>query len=178
MGLRQVADGTGRVELVNVAGPTRTLGGEAFLRWSQDPFYVTGSYTYVHSSEIDPDVGERRAVPLTPEHQAGIVAIWEPEGRGRVGLEVYYTGVQQLDDNPYRSTSAPYVHIGIMAERRFGPARIFVNAENLLDVRQTDYDPLVRPSVGLGGRWTTDVWAPLDGRVANLGVRVNFAGGT
>lgn len=69
-----------------------------------------------------------------------------------------------------------YVHIGIMVERRFGPARLFVNAENLLDVRQTSYDPLVRPSVGLGGRWTTDVWAPLDGRVANLGIRLDLAG--
>lgn len=176
VGLRQLIDGTGRVELVNLAGPTYTLGSEIFLRWSHHPFYVTGSYTYVHSSEIDPDEGQLRAVPLTPEHQAGIVAIWEQEGRGRVGLEVYYTGVQQLDDNPYRAASAPYLHIGIMAERRFGPARIFVNAENLLDVRQTDYDPLVRPSVGPGGRWTTDVWAPLDGVVANFGVRVNFVG--
>jgi iron complex outermembrane receptor protein len=63
-----------------------------------------------------------------------------------------------------------------MAERRFGPIRVFVNAENLLDVRQTKHDPLVRPTVGMGGRSTTDVWVPLDGRVANVGVRWNFAG--
>lgn len=91
-------------------------------------------------------------MPLTPEHQAGVVAIWEHAGRGRAGLEVYYTEVQQLDDNPYRSASAPYIHIGVMAEHRFGPPRVFLNAENLLDVRQTDYDPLVRPVVGSGGR--------------------------
>ncbi len=177
VGLRQLTDGTGRVELVNVAGPTRTLGSEVFVRWTHESLQVTGSYNYVHSAETDPNTGTRRAVPLTPEHQAGVVAVWEQEGRGRVGLEVYYTGVQQLDDNPYRTASKPYVHIGVMVERRFGPARVFVNAENLLDVRQTAYDRLVRPSVGSGGRWTTDVWAPLDGRVANMGVRVNLAGG-
>jgi len=176
VGLRQLLDGTGRAQLANLASPTRTVGGELFVRWSHDPIYVTTSYTYVHSSEIDPDSGVRRAVPLTPEHQAGIVAIWEREGSGRVGLEVYYTGVQQLDDNPYRSASKPYVHLGIMVERRFGRARVFFNAENLLDVRQTSYDPLVRSSIGLGGRWTTDVWAPLDGRVANLGIRLDAAG--
>ena len=177
VGLRQLLDGSQRVELVNVAGPTRTLGTEAFLRWSHPPFFVTGSYTYVHASEVDPEAGDRRAVPLTPAHQAGLVAVWEEEGRGRAGLEIYYTGVQRLDDNPYRSASRPYLHLGIMAEHRFGPARLFVNAENLLDIRQTHYDSLVRPAVGPGGRWTTDVWAPLDGLVANVGVRVDLAGG-
>jgi hypothetical protein len=66
------------------------------------------------------------------------------------------------------------VHVGILAERRVGAARVFVNAENLLDVRQTKHDPLVRPFPGLGGRWTNDVWAPLDGRVANMGVRYEW----
>jgi iron complex outermembrane receptor protein len=59
----------------------------------------------------------------------------------------------------------------VLVERRVGRARVFVNAENLLDVRQTTTAPLVLPSRGLGGRWTTDVWAPLDGRVINAGVR-------
>jgi iron complex outermembrane receptor protein len=89
-------------------------------------------------------------------------------------VEVYYTGSQPLDDNPYRATSKPYVHLGILGERRFGPARVFLNAENLLGTRQTDYDPLVLPVRGIGGRWTTDVWAPLDGRTANLGVRLSW----
>ena len=40
---------------------------------------------------------------------------------------------------------------------------VFLNAENLLDVRLTDYQPLVRPQAGPGGRWTVDAWAPLEG---------------
>jgi iron complex outermembrane receptor protein len=174
VGLRPLNDGRGGVELVNVAEPARTAGTELFLGWSRGPVRLVGTYTYVHSSEADPEDGTRRTVPLTPAHQAGLVAVHEEEGSGRVGLEVYYTGAQQLDDNPYRVSSKPYVHIGLMAERRLGPVRAFVNAENLLDVRQTRYHPLVLPSVGPGGRWTTDVWAPLDGRVANLGVRIDL----
>lgn len=69
--------------------------------------------------------------------------------------------------------SKPYLHIGVLAERRFGRARVFINAENLLGHRQTQYDPLVLPTRGLGGRWTTDVWGPLEGRVAKFGVRLD-----
>ena len=174
VGLREVAGSGGdRVTLVNVAGPTRTAGGELLMRWKPEPFHVTASYTFVRSTEEDPETGLQRDVPLTPRHQAGLVTMWEQEERSRVGVEVYYTGRQELDDNPYRLTSAPYVHIGVMGERRFGRARIYVNAENLLDYRQTDYDPLVLPVRGLGGRWTVDVWGPLEGRVANVGIRLD-----
>ena len=100
--------------------------------------------------------------------------MWEREGDARVGVEVYYTGAQTLVDNPYRFTSKPYVHVGTLAERRFGSVRLFVNAENLLDFRQTKYDSLLLPARGIGGRWTTDVWGPLEGRVANAGLRVDF----
>ncbi len=173
-GLRTVpADGT-RLELVNLSEPTRTSGSELLARWRPEPFHLTASYTYVHSRETDPEAGERTRAPLTPVHQAGAVAAWEAEGKARVGIEIYYTGRQLLRDDAYRTQSRAYVHIGVMAERRYGPARLFVNAENLLDVRQTKHDPLVRPSPGPGGRWTNDVWAPLDGRVANIGIRADF----
>jgi iron complex outermembrane receptor protein len=83
-----------------------------------------------------------------------------------------WRGRQSLDDDPYQASSRFYVHVRLLAAWRLGAARVFVNAENLLDVRQTRYDPLVRPFRGLGGRWTTDVCAPLDGRVANVGLRL------
>lgn len=100
--------------------------------------------------------------------------MWEPEGVGRVGLEVYYTGRQRLEVNPYRRESRPYVIVGLLAERRFGRFRVFLNAENLTDVRQTRWDSLLRPTQGTDGRWTVDAWAPLDGRVFNGGLRLQF----
>lgn len=172
--LRAVEGSSTRVQLVNVDHPTRTAGGELLMRWRPEPLHVTGSYTFVRSTEQDPETGVRREAPLTPRHQAGIVTMWEQEGSARAGLEVYYTGRQFLDDNPYRSESEPYVHIGILAERWFGSARIFINAENLLGYRQTRYDPLLLPARGRGGRWTTDIWGPLEGRVANFGVRLDL----
>jgi outer membrane receptor for ferrienterochelin and colicins len=163
-----------RLELVNLESNTRAVGGELLARWRFDPFRVTLTYTHVQSTEEDPEIGLRRASPLVPRHQAGLVASYESEGVMRAGLELYYNGRQPLDDDSYRTRSKPYLYIGALVERTFGRARLFVNAENLLDVRQTDWDPLVRPFIGKGGRWTNDVWAPLDGFVINAGVRLSL----
>lgn len=161
------------IMLANAQRPTRTAGAEFLtrLRWRQ--FVVTGTYTFTRSTEID-GAAVRDEVPLTPRHAAGIVAAWEKHGKSRVGLELYYTGRQRLDDNPYRNASRPFVVFGLLAERRFGRARVFVNAENLANVRQTRYDPLVRPGRSADGRWTVDAWAPLEGRTINGGVRLAF----
>ncbi|HEX9563592.1 MAG TPA: TonB-dependent receptor [Gemmatimonadaceae bacterium] len=176
IGVRDALTAVPRVELVNLALDTRTAGGELLARWHADPFRVTLTYTHVQSTEADPETGARRASPLTPRNQAGLVASYESDGVMRAGLELYYTGRQELDDDPYRVLSRPFLYIGALVERAFGSARLFVNAENLLDVRQTDWDRLVRPGIGKGGRWTNDVWAPLDGFVVNAGVRWSLGG--
>jgi iron complex outermembrane receptor protein len=105
---------------------------------------------------------------------AGLVGVYEREGEGRAGIEIYYTGSQVLDGNPYRTRSEPYLILGVLLERRFGRFRAFLNLENLTDTRQTRHDPVVLPLTGPFGRRTTDSWAPLEGRVFNGGVRVAF----
>ena len=120
----------------------------------------------------------RHEVALTPRHSAGLVATLEQEGLSRVGLELYYTGRQRLENNPFRSTSVPYLIVGLMGERAFatrlGTARVFLNLENLTGVRQTRHDPLLLPARGQGGRWTTEAWTDLTGFTANGGVRFTW----
>jgi outer membrane receptor for ferrienterochelin and colicins len=158
--------------LATLAEPTINMGIETVATIRRPPFSVTGTYAYVHSRE---GVGADRAdIPLTPRHSAGVVGMWENKERGRIGVEAYLTGMQRLEDNPYRSRSEPYVLFGGLFERRFGRVRLFVNAENLGGVRQTRFDPLVRPLQASDGRWTVDAWAPLDGRVVNGGIRLSF----
>jgi outer membrane receptor for ferrienterochelin and colicins len=64
--------------------------------------------------------------------------------------------------------------VGALIEKKIGRVRAFVNGENLANVRQTRWDPLIRSTRGLDGRWTVDAWAPLDGRNINGGVRLQF----
>jgi iron complex outermembrane receptor protein len=161
-----------RYELFNASQSVDTVGLELLATYRRAPFALTGTYTFVNARETDD--GVRVDVPLTPRHSAGIVGMWEDEERGRVGVECYITGPQRLEANPYRETSETYVIAGMLAEKRFGAVRLFLNAENITGVRQTTWDSLVRPSQGVDGRWTVDAWAPLDGRVFNGGVRVSF----
>lgn len=165
-----------RVRLVNSVGTTEIRGAEALLRFRRDGFTVTGSYVFVDAEEPVPGGVGRRALPLTPRHSAGLVAVWESHGRGRIGVEAYYTGRQSLDDTPFRDESRPYLELGVLGEIVLGRVRLFVNFENITDVRQTRYNPLVRPVRAADGRWTVDAWAPTDGFVANAGIRLNFGG--
>jgi iron complex outermembrane receptor protein len=165
-----------RVRLVNVDGKTRILGSELLLRYRWDAFSITGSYVHVDATEPDEPAAGRRPVPLTPRHTAGAVAMWERHGKGRIGIEAYYTGRQSLEDNPYRSQSRPYLHLGVLGEIVLGKVSLFANAENILGVRQTRYDPLLRPQRAPSGQWTVDIWAPTEGFILNAGLRLRFAG--
>lgn len=176
-GVRMEQTGPERVRLVNASGLTRTGGAEALLRYRWREFTVTGSYVYVDSSEPNPDGANRRIIPLTPRHTAGMVAMWERHGRGRVGLEAYYTGRQSLEDNPYRSEGKPYLEVGALGELTLGDVSLFVNLENILNIRQTKHDPLLLRARAADGRWTVDAWEPLEGFVVNGGVRLRFGGG-
>jgi outer membrane receptor for ferrienterochelin and colicins len=196
--IRRPSVNASQIALINAPGPTRTWGGELLARVVHElgeerdgeeapALRITGTYTYLRSTECDvlvprfisiDDACVRREVALTPRHAAGVVATIEQEGKSRIGLELYYTGRQQLENNPYRAASRPYLIVGLMGERAFetraGVARLFLNLENLTDVRQTRYDPLLLPSRGTGGRWTTDAWTDLSGFTVNGGVRFGW----
>jgi iron complex outermembrane receptor protein len=161
-------------ELTNAPQPTSNRGVELVGTWRKAPFSMTGTYSYLYTRQFDPEVGVRVEAPLTPRQNFGLTGMWESEKLGRFGAECYYTGRQRLEDNPYRAASEPYVSVGFLVERRFGPVRAFFNAENLTDSRQTRWDPLLRPARAVDGRWTVDAWAPLEGRVFNGGVRFAF----
>jgi iron complex outermembrane receptor protein len=103
--------------------------------------------------------------------------MWEDHDKGRIGVEVYYTGRQRLEDNPYRMNSRPFVQVGLLGEvvvNRY--LKAFVNAENLLGVRQTKYDSLLLPAQLSDGRWTVDAWGPTEGFVLNGGIRIGLGG--
>jgi iron complex outermembrane receptor protein len=158
--------------LESAAQPTTNIGSELLATWRRAPLSITANYVFVHARQFEETAFYD--VPLTPRHAFGLVGVWERKDAWRIGLESYYTGRQRLEANPYRDESAPYTLVGMLVERVIGWVRVFVNGENLTNVRQTQFDPLVRPTRGVDGRWTVDAWSPLDGRNVNAGVRVKF----
>ncbi len=165
-------DRSNGLTLTNSAKPTTNTGMELLGTIRHAPFALTTNYTFVRSREYDNGINVD--APLTPRHSAGIVGMWEREDAGRAGLELYYTGTQRLDENPFATRSEPYVIVGLLAERQFGRVRWFINGENLTGVRQSRWQPLIRPSRAADGRWTVDAWGPLDGRTVNGGIRVTL----
>jgi outer membrane receptor for ferrienterochelin and colicins len=161
-----------RYTLTNLLRPTTNTGLELLTTLRRAPFALTGTYTFVQARETHG--GAEIEAALTPRHSAGIVAMAESEERGRVGLELYYTGRQRLDADPYRERSRPYLIVGVLVERRLGRFSLFVNGENLTDVRQTRWSPFYRPEPSADGRITVDAWAPLEGRTVNGGLRIRF----
>jgi len=109
------------------------------------------------------------ALPLTPKHKTYTVLVYEKHGVGRIGLEAYFTGPQKLTSG---AKTKGYWITGVMAERRFGSARLFLNFENFLDTKQANYSPVV-----LGQRANPrfeEIWAPMDGFVVNGGIKYSL----
>jgi iron complex outermembrane receptor protein len=172
--LADVGDPARSGALRNAAGATRVGGAEAAAIWrfGESKFLLT--YGYARGTRTDAETGQREAVPLLNRHRVGSDLMLERPGVYRIGIEGIYYGRQVLDDDPYRNQSKPYLYAMAIAMRQFGPVEVVANFENLLDVRQTKYQPLVRPAPTVGGRWTTDVWAPLEGFMANVAVRYRW----
>lgn len=167
-----VQGGSDGLRYRNADGPIRSSGTETNARFGLGDLKLFLGYVYLRATEaaIGPaDEPVRRRVALTPAHKTYSVLVWERHGQGRVGLEAYYTSPQDL---PNGERTEGYWVTGIMGEWRVGPARVFLNLENLLDTQQTNYGPVV-----LGARATptfADVWAPTDGFIANGGVKLSL----
>ncbi|MGQ0766689.1 MAG: TonB-dependent receptor plug domain-containing protein [Gemmatimonadota bacterium] len=172
--LTHVPNVGGQATLENARADARIAGVEALGVWRFAGGKFIANYGYAHGTRPDAATGRRESMPMVPRHRIGGDLMIERPGVFRGGIEGIWHGAQALDDNPYRTRSKPYLYVMAIAARHFGPLEVVVNFENLLNVRQTDTDPLVRRSPTMAGRWTTDVWAPLEGFMANVALRFRW----
>ncbi|MFY8325894.1 TonB-dependent receptor plug domain-containing protein [Pseudoalteromonas sp. ZZD1] len=171
---QQLTPSDKNVRIVNAPGQSEIRGAEFLLRYRWNDIKLTGSYLYTDASKQSSSGTGRVPLTLTPEHSAGAVIMWEEHGSHLVGFEAYYTGTQHLENNPYRDKSDAYWHLGLLGQITVGRISYFVNAENLLNVRQTKEDSLILPQQAPSGRWTTDIWSRNDGFTVNAGIRIKF----
>jgi outer membrane receptor for ferrienterochelin and colicins len=161
--------------LRNASGSTRVGGVEAAAIWrfgAGGKFLLT--YGHAQGSRTDANTGDREDAPLLPRNRIGGDLMYERPGSYRFGIEGIWYDAQPLDHNPYRTRSKPYLYTMAILMKQFGQLEVVANFENLLNVKQTDTDPLTRPTPTIGERWTTDVWAPLEGFMANFAVRYRW----
>jgi outer membrane receptor for ferrienterochelin and colicins len=110
-----------------------------------------------------------RPLPLTPRHKINSSLVFEEHENFKAGIEAHHTGRQTLTD---RSRTRSYTLVGIFGEKSFGKLGLFVNAENITDVKQGNFSPVVLPP--FTNPDFAEVYAPLEGRIFNGGVKIRF----
>lgn len=153
----------------NYAGKIESPGFEITVKTDYKDFSLFTGHS-VSATQYSGS-SESGKVPYNPQHKSYVVVMYEEEGAMRLGFEAYYTGRQF---NLGGEKLPDYWIFGFMAERQFGPAGLFINFENFTDVRQSRFGiPVHVAQTGINSGYT-NIFAPLDGFIANAGVKLRF----
>lgn len=110
-----------------------------------------------------------RYLTLLPKHKVNSSLVFEKHENFKAGAEFYYGSRQILDD---RSRTRALGEVGLFGEKTFGKFSIFINAENLTDVRQSRYGQVVLPPHQ--NPTFAEVYTHLEGRIFNGGVKIRL----
>jgi outer membrane receptor for ferrienterochelin and colicins len=158
---------TTNYEFVNASGYIDTKGVETNLRFSYSDFKLFIGYTY---ADVNTHFNSGKSwFPLTARHRLNNVLMYEQEGKLKIGLEAYYFSKQKLNDG---NIGKPYWLCGFMGEKLWKHFSIFINFENITDVRQTKFDNIYSGTIN--NPTFKDIYAPLDGFIVNGGVKIRL----
>lgn len=147
----------------NQQAPLQTIGFETYVQATRDALELYFGYVYTNAKRKY-DVNNIN-LPLIARNKLATIVAYEFSHRFRAGIEAAYTGRQFLDNG---QTTQPYLFAAAMMRYNIGKVSLVLNCENLFDYRQNKnnvvvYPPLNNPSF-------PEIWAPLDGRVANFSI--------
>lgn len=163
--LNAVPDGRHRYS--NAESSVISRGFETNVRLSYDIAKAFIGYTFT-DAKAGYLTGDR-VLPLTPRHKVNSSLVIEKHENFKAGLEAHHTGSQTLTD---RTRTRSYTLVGVFGEKTYGKISLFLNAENITDVRQGKFSPVVLPP--FPDPKFAEIYAPLEGRVFNGGVKVRF----
>jgi iron complex outermembrane receptor protein len=171
------------LDIMNADADARYQGADASARWQSGALGITAAYSYVDATrpiistiqgvDFEFDSSMARPAPYTPRHTARLGAELGRAGDQLVGVELRFTGRQTVADSALAPSRA-YGTVDARVEKRVRRAILFARGSNLLNVRQSQYAPVLRSVSGAARQFADNVWAPLDGLVVNAGVRVAY----
>lgn len=152
---------------VNKNKPIFTSGFESSVRvrWKELKIFV--GYTFVDARRKYYTL--QTFVPLTPKHKIVTTIVYEKAENYSIGFEGFYTSTMFRDLD---TKTMDYLIIGLMVQKHFKHFSIIANCENILDSRQTRFENIVIPPTDTPT--FRQVYAPLDGRVFNLAIRIKI----
>jgi len=163
--------GSGPLTWQNAAAPVVTKGLETYVRLRADDLELYLGYVFTDARRLyDP---ANSHVELAARHKFSAVAVQEfAHEHFGAGIEASYTGQQYLSDG---TTTPGYPIVAALLRYRTGPWTVVLNAENVLDYRQTRRERVVLPANGsYASPIFRELWAPVEGRVVNLSLNWRF----
>lgn len=153
--------------LVSSKGHLITRGAETNIKLVIDELVFYLGYTFTDTRQhIN---GLSTTQPLTPKHQLNLDITYEIENSFRFGAESFYNSSQLLGDG---TTGKGFVTFGLLVQKMWKHLDVFINFENLTDRRQTRWGNIYTGSIA--DPVFKDIYAPLDGRLINMGVRIKL----
>jgi len=144
-------------------------GIETTLQMSYRGVVFKGSYTLQDQSRKVNNI--RSIAPLTSKHLVGLLLGYEKEDRFSIGIDCYYFSKSQLSDG---RTTQEIWEMGINGQVITKYITFFANAENILNIRQTSFGPVVLPSPTFNQPRFKEIYGPLEGRIFNFGCKVKL----
>jgi iron complex outermembrane receptor protein/outer membrane receptor for ferrienterochelin and colicins len=157
---------TAAVVFSNMEKAVVSKGFDTYIQMSIHEWEIYAGYTFTIAERKY--LEHNQFIPLTPKNRAAFTLVKEFAPAWRGGLEGSYTGPQFKEDD---SKTPGYVFIAALVERKLGNhLSVVLNCENLLDYRQSKEEPLFTGSITQPE--FLPLWAPIDGRVINLALRI------
>jgi outer membrane receptor protein involved in Fe transport len=153
-----------KYRLTNSSGYLQSKGFETNVKLGYGDFKLYIGYTFT-DAHLDEN-GVIRENPLTVRHRLNNVLVYEKADKWKLGLEGYFYSTEPLNDG---TTGKSFWTFGFMAEKICKWGSLFINFENFTDTRQTRFDRIYTGTVTQPV--FRDIYAPLDGRVVNGGVK-------
>lgn len=156
----------GQVTFSNGQKPILSKGFDTYvkLNWNDWELYAGFTYTIAERKYLEAN----QFMPLTPKFRMAYMLTREWEEKIRFCIESSYTGFQYRIDN---SKTPDYFFLAAMVSYDFSKHLTAVlNVENLLDVRQSKFEPLYSGTVTNPS--FSPLWSPIDGRVFNLSLKL------
>ena len=155
------------ISYFNATKPISTKGFETWLQVSFAGLEAYLGYTLTDArKKYDP---VHPYLELSARDKFASVISYEFSKRFRACIEAAYTGKQYLEDG---SQTPSFPIIAGMIRYDVGRFSFVLNCENYFDYRQTKKESIVIPPYTNPS--FKQLWAPIDGRVANLSMKIKF----
>jgi outer membrane receptor for ferrienterochelin and colicins len=157
----------GKISYANAGKPITTRGFETYIQFTFDKLEAYLGYTRAIAKKLyDP---AQPFLELSAKDKFASVIAYTFSDRFRACIEAAYTGKQYLETG---NQSEPFLFVAAMVRYDIKNISIVLNCEDLFDYRQTRKESIFSGS--LQNPIFKQLWAPIDGRVINLSMKLSL----